>query len=210
MAEIEIVQLGSVPYADALELQRELQSARLAGEIGDVALLLEHPDVITFGRRTPPSVTSARDALIARGYDVHETNRGGDATYHGPGQLVGYLIVDLAERVRDVHLYLRTLESVVIEAAADLGVSATRSDGCSGVWTSPAHKLASLGVGVRRWVTLHGFALNVSCDLARFDAIVPCGLASIEMVSLSSVLGRTVTMSAARERVTAQLRKAFA
>jgi len=203
--------LGRVPYAEALALQLKLRDARLLGEIGDRVLLLEHPDVITLGRGTrASSLCVDREELARRGYAVHEVNRGGDVTYHGPGQLVGYPILDLAARGRDVHRYLRQLEDVLIETAADFGVSARRRPGFTGVWADERRKLASIGIGVRRWVTLHGFALNVSCDLRRFDAIVPCGLPDAQMVDLQALVGAPVAIEQVRERVATHLRKAFA
>jgi lipoate-protein ligase B len=197
-------------YARALELQRRLRDARLAGDVPDTLLLLEHPDVITFGRGA--SSSSARlsdDELRAAGYDVHRTNRGGDVTWHGPGQLVGYPILDLAGHGRDVHVYLRRLESVLIETLAEFGIAARRREGFAGVWLDDTRKIASIGVGVRRWVTMHGFALNVSCDLSRFDVIVPCGLEGIQMTSMQGVLGQSVSLYSVGERVEAQFRKAF-
>jgi len=207
----DVYWLGRLPYAEALALQLRLRDSRLSGEIGDRVLLLEHPDVITLGRGTrESSLRVGREELARRGYAVHEVNRGGDVTYHGPGQLVGYPILDLADRGRDVHLYLRQLEDVLIETAADFGVSARRRPGFTGVWVDERRKLASIGIGVRRWVTLHGFALNVSCDLERFEAIVPCGLRDAEMVDLCGLVGAPVAIEQARERVATHLRKTFA
>jgi lipoate-protein ligase B len=199
-----------VPYAEALALQARLQAERIEGAIPDTLLLLEHPDVITFG-----AGASAAHALLpepelrARGYEVFRTNRGGEVTWHGPGQLVGYPIVDLSPRGRDVHRYLRELEAALVQALGDLGVRARTREGYTGVWIDDRRKVASLGVGVRRWVTMHGFALNVCCDLARFAAIVPCGLADVAMTSLAELLG-SVDASAVERAVEARLREAFA
>jgi lipoate-protein ligase B len=208
---LEVRHLGRVEYAEALELQEELRRARGAGEIPDTVLLLEHPDVITFGRSARPGSALLGDAeLRASGYGVFRVNRGGDVTWHGPGQLVGYPILDLEARGRDVHRYLRDLETALIAALGDLGIAAVRREGFAGVWLDERRKIASIGVGVRQWLTIHGFALNVCCDLGRFAAIVPCGLAGVRMVSVSSVLGRSVALEDAAERVEARLREMFA
>ncbi len=197
-------------YADALELQTDLRAAREEGQIGDTVLLLEHPDVITFGRSAKPGTALLDDeALETAGYEVYRVNRGGDVTWHGPGQLVGYPILDLGAR-RDVHAYLRTLEGVLIDALADFGIEAIRREGYAGVWLDEGRKIASIGVGLRRWLTMHGFALNVCCDLRRFSAIIPCGLGGIEMTSMSEELGRRLELSDVAQRVEFQLRKAFA
>ena len=209
-SRLEIRELGRVPYAQALALQEELRDARLEGRGSDLVLLLEHPDVITFGRGTRNQNARLSDeALRAAGYDVVCVNRGGDVTWHGPGQLVGYPILDLARHGRDVHRYLRRLEGLLIDTLGDFGIPAERREGFAGVWLDERRKIASIGVGVRRWVTLHGFALCVSCDLSRFDAIVPCGLAEVEMTSMERVLGRPVALAEVRERCAAHLRKAF-
>jgi lipoyl(octanoyl) transferase len=209
-AELEVLHLGAVPYAAALELQRGLRDARLARAIGDVAVLLEHPDVVSYGRRSSAEERALESGLRALGYDVHEAERGGQATYHGPGQLVAYAIVDLAERGRDVHRFLRELEQVVIETAADFGVPVHQCPGFTGVWVDERRKLASLGIGVRRWVTIHGLALNVCPDPERCAAIVPCGLAGVEMVSLSDMLERRVEVAEVRPRLELHLRKRLA
>jgi lipoate-protein ligase B len=207
---LSVRRLGRVPYAEALALQARLQAERIEGAIPDTLLLLEHPDVITFG-----AGASAAHALLpepelrARGYEVFRTNRGGEVTWHGPGQLVGYPIVDLSPRGRDVHRYLRELEAALVQALGDRGVRARTREGYTGVWIDDRRKVASLGVGVRRWVTMHGFALNVCCDLARFAAIVPCGLADVAMTSLAELLG-SVDASAVERAVEARLREAFA
>ncbi len=206
---LEVRHLGLMAYADALELQTELRTAREQDQVGDTILLLEHPDVITFGRSAKPATALLDDAQLANaGYEVYRVNRGGDVTWHGPGQLVGYPILDLGAQ-RDVHAYLRTLERVLIAALADFGIDAIRRDGYAGVWLDKRRKIASIGVGLRRWLTMHGFALNVCCDLRRFSAIIPCGLDGVEMTSMSEVLGQRLELSAVAERVEFQLRKAF-
>ena len=208
---LEVLPLGRVPYAEALELQEQLRDARLRGEVGDVVLLLEHPHVVTLGRGTRPGSLRCPEAeLRRRGYEVHRVRRGGDVTYHGPGQLVAYPILDLETRGRDVHRYLRALEDVLIDTVADFGVAARRRPGFTGVWVDETRKLASIGIGVRRWVTVHGFALNVGCDLTRFASIVPCGLRDAEMIDLTTVLGRPVSIDRARACVAAHLKRVLA
>lgn len=200
-AALEIRELGRVSYGQALELQRERLEARRRGACPDTLLLLEHPPVVTLGRGArAENLLLPREVLAARGVEVHEATRGGDVTYHAPGQLVGYPIVDLDARgERDVHAWLRTLEQCVGEASAALGVPWCRVPGWTGVFVgegasaAPAggrpRKIASIGVGVRGWITFHGFALNVDLDLAGFGAIVPCGLHAVEMTSLARELG---------------------
>ena len=202
--------LGRVPYADALALQEDLRARLALGETAETILLLEHPDVITYGRGAKDGNTRASDTDLRRlGYDVFRVNRGGDVTWHGPGQLVGYPLLDLARHGSDVHVYLRALEGALIEALADFGIDACRREGYAGVWLDRSHKIASIGVGLRRWLTLHGFALNVNCDLARFDVIVPCGLGGVSMVSMASVLGHELDFAAVAARVEVALRKVF-
>jgi lipoate-protein ligase B len=183
-----------VPYAEALALQDEAVAARRAGRAPDRLLLLEHPPVVTLGRGADPAHLLARPAaLAARGVEVHRVARGGSVTWHGPGQLVGYPIVDLRALGRpDLHAWLRALEAALIGAARELGVAAERRPGATGVFVPgrrPARKLASIGVGVRGWVSFHGFALNVTADLGGFRDLVPCGLSGVEMTSLARELG---------------------
>jgi len=208
---LDVRRLGRVPYAEALALQEDLRARLGEGAIGETVLLLEHPDVITFGRGARQESALLDDAELRRdGYEVFRVNRGGDVTWHGPGQLVGYPILDLRRHGADVHRYLRALEGVLIAALADFGIAALRRDGYAGVWLDEKRKIASIGVGLRAWRTLHGFALNVDCDLARFGAIVPCGLAGVEMVSMAKVLGRPVELDSVAARVAVELVKAFA
>lgn len=172
--------LGRMEYDPALELQENLVGQRLAEDCPDTLLLLEHPDIFTIGRRRDQSSLGNVASLP---YPVRQISRGGQATWHGPGQLVGYPILDLTRRGRDLHRYLRALESVVIELAALCGVKADRSPGQTGVWVD-GRKLASIGVGVRRWISCHGFALNVNPSMDGFSAIVPCGIDQVVMTSL--------------------------
>lgn len=201
--DLAIEHLGRVPYEEALARQARTLTARRAGSIGDTLLLLEHPPVVTLGRSSHADhLLRSREELAAEGVEVHEVARGGDVTFHAPGQLVGYPILDLAARgERDVHRYLRDLESVLCNALAQLGVGTQRLPGYTGVFAAPRagepptprRKLASIGIGVRGWVTYHGFALNVDLDLAGFRSIVPCGLHDVEMTSVARELGGATT-----------------
>ena len=191
-----VQRLGRIGYADGVERQKALVQARQAGEIDDTLLLVEHPPVITLGVKTRGNFANIRadaPALAAQGVEVHDTGRGGDVTFHGPGQLVGYPIIDLKPDRQDVHRYVRDLEEVLIRTAADFGLEAGRIKGYSGAWVGD-RKLAAIGVRIARWVTSHGFALNVTTDLAGFDLIVPCGITDRGVTSLSALLGRDVAM----------------
>ena len=184
MTVLEVMQAGLVPYPDALVWQRQLAEDRIAGRLShDVLLLLEHPPVVTFGRNSRMS-----HLLQPDGIDVFEVERGGDVTFHGPGQLVGYPILDLGAYKKDLHWYLRTLEQALIHALALLDIPAERNPGFTGVWTS-GRKIASIGIHVKQWVTWHGFALNISTDLAHFDRIVPCGIQGVQMTSVQRERG---------------------
>lgn len=190
---LQIDWLGRVPYGTALDLQKQAVEERCAGRSGDRLLLLEHPPVVTFGRSGKPENLRVPEAeLQARGIELHHVARGGDVTFHAPGQLVGYLIVDLQNRgTPDVVAWLRQIESCLLDALATLGVVGAREPGRTGVFVAgadPGRKLASIGVGVRRWVTYHGFALNVTLDPAAFDLIVPCGLTDVSMTSVAREL----------------------
>jgi len=183
---IDVIEAGLVPYGEALEWQRSLAEARIAGRLErDVLLLLQHPPVVTLGR-------TARAGHVLEPHDlpVFEVERGGDVTFHGPGQLVGYSILDLGGYRRDLHWYLRTLEQALIDALARLDIPTERKPGYTGVWTSRgSRKIASIGVHVKQWVTSHGFALNVTTDLSQFDRIVPCGIPGVEMTSVERETG---------------------
>ncbi len=186
---------GRLPFQAALALQENLVADVQAGLAGETLLLLEHEPVYTIGRTRDRS--SLRDALP---HPVFETNRGGQATFHGPGQLVGYPILDLNTRGRDLHRYLRFLEDFLIELSATYGVAAERREGLTGVWVGP-RKLASLGVGVRKWITMHGFAINVTLESTRpFAHITPCGLTGVEMTSLARVSGHDIKIEDAMPR----------
>ncbi|MEO8140625.1 MAG: lipoyl(octanoyl) transferase LipB [Gemmatimonadota bacterium] len=186
MPPLAVAELGPVPYHKAHALQRALADRRISGELDrDVLLLLEHERTITLGRGTrASSLPLSPEALAERGLTVAEVERGGDVTWHGPGQLVGYPILDLHGHRLDLHWYLRQVEEALIVALAQMGLPAERNPGQTGVWTS-GRKIASIGVHVRHWVTSHGFALNVSNDLRDFDLIVPCGISGVEMTSVA-------------------------
>ena len=201
--DIQVRRLGRVAYADALELQKALVDQRKAGAIPDQLLLLEHPPVITLGVRTRNDrahIVAAADELERHGVEVFESGRGGDVTYHGPGQLVGYPILDLQPDRRDVHRYVRDLEEVLIRAAGTFGIDSRRSPGLTGTWVGD-RKLAAIGVRIARWVTSHGFALNVSTNLAHFDLIVPCGIAGKGVTSLAELGRAQVAMAEVEEAV---------
>ena len=197
--------LGRMRYGEALKLQKDLVARRIAREIPDTLLLLEHEPVVTLGRvARAEHVLVDRAGLAARGVELFETDRGGDVTYHGPGQVVGYPIVDLNDLRRDVKWYLEQLEEVMIRTCARHGVEASRRPGMTGAWVG-LEKIGAIGVRVERWVTSHGFAFNVATDLAGFGLIVPCGLRGEGVTSLSSRLGRAVSL----ERVTRDVAEAF-
>jgi lipoyl(octanoyl) transferase len=182
---LEVIEAGLVSYGEALEWQRQLAEDRIAGRLShDVLVLLEHPPVVTLGRNS-----HAAHLLQPAGIEVFEVERGGDVTFHGPGQLVGYPILDLRAYKQDLHWYLRTLEQALIETLGILDIPAERNPGFTGVWTR-GKKIASIGIHVKQWVTWHGFALNVTTDLAHFDRIVPCGIRGVVMTSVDREGGR--------------------
>ena len=184
-----VASIGTMPYAEALELQRAAAHARLDGRLDqDLLILVEHPPVVTTGRSTKDgNLLLDRDALAKRGIELFDVERGGDVTFHGPGQLVGYPIIDLKRHKEDLHWYLRQVEQVLIDSLGTLHVAADRNPGKTGVWTN-GRKIASIGVHARQWVTWHGFALNVSTDLSFFDMMVPCGIPDVQMTSVEREL----------------------
>jgi lipoyl(octanoyl) transferase len=207
---LEIRKLGHLRYADALALQRGLVEERRADRVGDLLLLVEHPPVLTVGVRGDGGrshILATTDTLIARGIEVHETGRGGDVTFHGPGQIVGYPIIDLKPDRCDVHRYVRDLEEVLIRTAAEFGVTAGRVPGLTGVWVGD-DKLAAIGVRISRWITSHGFALNVTTHLPDFDLIVPCGIADRGVTSFAR-LGILAESSSVEEAIGRQFAAVF-
>jgi lipoyl(octanoyl) transferase len=211
-----VTRLGLIDYQRALDLQHDLVERRKRGEIPDQLLLLEHPDVITLGvraRHDRSHVLESDASLAARGVALFETGRGGDVTYHGPGQLVGYPILDLKPDRCDVHRYVRDLEDVLIQAVATFGLAAGRVPGLTGIWVGAGDsqaKLAAIGVRISRWVTSHGFALNVNTDLSRFGLIVPCGIADKGVTSMERQLGRSIQMDEVMDAVETAFSSVFA
>jgi lipoyl(octanoyl) transferase len=203
------VNLGLIPYAEASELQHQLVEARKSGAIPDVLLLCEHPHVITLGRNGHREHLRASEHLLKQmNVEFHPTDRGGDITYHGPGQIVGYPILDLAEHRRDIRCYVDALEEVMIRTSADFGVTAKRRGGCRGVWVDTGatdrpseEKLGALGVHLSRWVSSHGFAYNVSTDLRFYDLIVPCGIVGKGVTSLEQIANRSISVGDVSPRI---------
>ena len=231
MSACSIVDLGLIAYAEAWELQERVVAARKAGAIEDVLLFCEHPHVITLGRSgNRANLLASESVLRQKGVEFFETSRGGDITYHGPGQIVGYPILNLGAIRRDVVWYVRTLEEAMIRATADLGIAARREPGKTGIWVDAdevadrskrdsslalgmtdqqAEKLAAIGVHISRWVTSHGFAYNVATDLRYFELIVPCGIADRKATSLEKLLGRRVSLQEIRPLLVKQVCEVF-
>ena len=209
MNPLLISDLGLISYTEAYALQQRLTAARKAEALGDVLLLCEHPHVITLGRNAKrENLLVSEHVLRQKGVELHATNRGGDITYHGPGQIVGYPILNLGVIKRDVGWYVRTLEEAMILGTADFGLTAFRIPGRTGIWVNPTanpvaaeEKLAAIGVHISRWVTSHGFAYNVSTDLRFFDLIIPCGIAERKATSLEKLLSRNVALGEVKPRL---------
>lgn len=210
MTPLEVRRLGLVPYADGLELQRRLVEERKADRIPDTLLLLQHPHVLTIGVKKDgrSHILAPAERLSSLGVEVFETGRGGDVTYHGPGQLVGYPILDLNPDRRDVHKYVRDLEEVMIRVCADYGVAAGRVQGMSGAWIRD-EKIGAIGVRISRWITSHGFAFNVATDISFFNLIVPCGIADKGVTSLAAKIGRVPEMAEVEDRFVTHLSAVF-
>jgi lipoyl(octanoyl) transferase len=208
-----IVDFGSIGYAEAWALQKRVAAARKAGAIEDVLLLCEHPHVITQGRNGKREhLLASEHVLRQKGVEFHTTDRGGDITYHGPGQIVGYPILNLGAIRRDVVWYVRMLEEAMIRATAEFGVAAERVAGKTGIWVKNGNaeeKLAAIGVHISRWVTSHGFAYNVSTDLRYFDLIVPCGIAGCKATSLEKLLGDSVKRKDVAPQIAQHLGEVF-
>jgi lipoyl(octanoyl) transferase len=215
MPPLLITDVGLLSWSDAYALQQRLVAARKAGAIDDVLLFCEHPHVLTLGRNaSQKNLLASENVLRQKNVELRETNRGGDITYHGPGQVVGYPILNLDPIRRDVHWYVRTLEEAMIRASADFGITAYRIPGKTGIWVQPPgnipeEKLAAIGVHISHWVTSHGFAFNVSTDLRYFDLIIPCGIADRKATSLEKLLQRSVTLAELRPHLAQHLTKLF-
>ena len=209
--QLEVRRLGLIRYDEALGLQRELVEERRANRVPDLLLLLEHPPVITLGVRSEVSranVVATDERLAELGVAIHETGRGGDVTYHGPGQIVGYPILDLRPDRCDVHKYVRDLEDVMMRACADYGVSAGRIAGLTGTWVG-TEKIGAIGIRISRWITSHGFAFNVRTDLDHFKLIVPCGISDRGVTSLEKVTGRSLQMREVEDAIVRRFAEVF-
>ena len=209
--QLEVRRLGLIGYQAALALQRELVEERRANRVPDLLLLLQHPPVITLGVRSEiarANVVATSERLAELGVEVHETGRGGDVTYHGHGQIVGYPILDLRPDRCDVHRYVRDLEEVMIRACADYGISATRIAGLTGTWVG-AEKIGAIGIRISRWITSHGFAFNVGTDLDHFKLIVPCGISDRGVTSLEQLTGRTIPLVAVEDVLVRRFSEVF-
>ena len=209
--ELEVRRLGLIGYDEALQLQRELVEDRRANRVPDLLLLLEHPPVITLGVRSEiarANVVASGERLADLGVTIHETGRGGDVTYHGPGQIVGYPILDLRPDRCDVHKYVRDLEEVMIRTCAAYGVSAGRISGLTGTWVGAA-KIGAIGIRISRWITSHGFAFNVRTDLDHFKLIVPCGISDRGVTSLEKVTGRSTPLREVEDAIVRSFAEVF-
>lgn len=205
----EVKHLGLVDYSEGLTLQNAFVDARKRDLVSDTLLLLEHPHVVTFGRNAQKSNLIAENKLLEKlGVEVHETGRGGDVTYHGPGQVVGYPIINLSPDRCDVHKYVRDIEEVMLRTAADFGISANRIQGLTGIWVGQ-EKLAAIGVRISRWVTMHGFAFNVTTNLDYFKLIVPCGISDRGVTSLEKLLGKKVPLAEVEQRLALHFGQVF-
>ena len=216
MSDLLVVDLGTLTYAAALELQRDIARRRITGEIAeDVLLLVEHPPVVTLGRTAKGSnLIASPEYLASHGVELFEVERGGDITFHGPGQLVGYPVIDLKRHRKDLHWYLRQVEEALIQAIEAFGIAGGRVDKYTGVWVEAdrdsRRKIASIGVHARDWVTWHGFALNVNTDLRYFDLMVPCGISGVTMTSVAREVQRaSVEMHAVAREVTGAFGRVF-
>jgi lipoyl(octanoyl) transferase len=211
ITELHVRRLGLIGYDEALALQKELVEERRADRVPDLLLLLEHPPVITLGVRSEiarANVVATDERLADLGIAVHETGRGGDVTYHGPGQIVGYPILDLRPDRCDVHKYVRDLEEVMIRVCADYGVTAGRINGLTGAWVD-AEKIGAIGIRISRWITSHGFAFNVSTNLEHFKLIVPCGIADRGVTSLEKLTGRSISLPEVEDAIVRRFAEVF-
>ena len=198
---LNISDLGFIDYQEAWELQKEIFNKRLNNQIPDTLLLLEHPNTYTLGKTADKNNLIASDLFLKEnGFTVYDIDRGGDITYHGPGQLVGYPILNLRDWKEDTHLYLRALEEVIIKTCADFGLNTERKEGLTGVWIED-RKICAMGIKVSRWITMHGFAFNVNTDLSLFNGIIPCGIRDKEVTSLQKEINKTISMNIVKERI---------
>ena len=201
--------LGLIEYGDAYQIQRRLLRNRLAGRIPDTLLLLEHPPTITVGKSGKlENILASQEQLARKGVSLVFIDRGGDVTYHGPGQIVGYPIIDLREREKDAHRYIRNLEEVIIRTLDDFAIKSGRDSGHAGVWVGD-EEIAAIGLSLRKWVTMHGFALNVNTDLADFSLINPCGFTNRQATSISCLLGQEMPRKVVKERLLAHFAEVF-
>ncbi|MEW6062432.1 MAG: lipoyl(octanoyl) transferase LipB [Bacteroidota bacterium] len=209
MKELIVVNIGRTRYADAWELQKQIFSARLQQRISDVLVFTEHDHVYTLGKSADDNHLLAKDEeLSKKGVDVFWIDRGGDITYHGPGQIVGYPIIDLNDHYHDIHRYLRDIEEALIRALQEYGISAGREPEYTGVWVKD-EKIAAIGVKVSKWITMHGFALNVNTDLSFFDRIIPCGIFHKGVTSLQQILGREIALEEVQQYVIHHFQQLF-
>lgn len=210
MRDLEIIRLGRIGYRAGLELMEQRLEARIKGEVKDAVFLLEHDPVLTLGRRAnTQNILASPERLSGMGIEVVETGRGGDVTYHGPGQIVGYPVIDLSPDRKDVRRYVCDLEKVMIRVCESYGLHAGRVDGQIGCWLDGSRKIGAIGVRISRWCTSHGFAFNVTSDLDAFKLIVPCGIRDKGVTSLAAELGREVSLATVMDQLEAELRSTF-
>ncbi len=214
--KLDYYDLGYIDYDKAWEIQKLTHQKRVDNKVNDILFLLEHPHTYTLGKTADKNnLISSQEYLRKNNISVYEIDRGGDITYHGPGQLVGYPIIDLAAWKKDTHLYLRNLEEVIIKTCADYGLSCGRREGFTGVWILPSdnrkkeRKIAAIGIKVSRWVTMHGFAFNINTDLSLFDGIIPCGISDKEVTSLQKEIGKEFLMDEVKEKILYYFKKVF-
>jgi lipoyl(octanoyl) transferase len=209
MKQLLVVNIGRTKYADAWELQKRIFSARLEQGISDVLLLTEHEHVYTFGKAADENHLLAKNEELSKnGVDVFWIDRGGDITYHGPGQIVGYPIIDLNRHYNDIHRYLRDIEEAIIRTLSDYGISAGREPEFTGVWVK-SEKVAALGVKVSKWITMHGFALNINTDLSYYDRIIPCGIFHKGVTSIKNILGIEISLPEVHQHLTNHFAQLF-
>lgn len=205
-----VLELDQIGYMEAFDLQKKLVDARSGGRVGDILILLEHPPVFTANRDTTfKNILVSDEVLAQQGIEVCRTDRGGDVTYHGPGQIVGYIIMDLKHRGKDLHRYIRDVEQLIIDTLSDFGIESSRDPDHPGVWAG-RDKVAAIGIAVKSgWITMHGFALNVNPNMAHYNLIIACGIADKGVTSMKSLLGREIEIQTVRDRLSANYAKLF-